>query len=104
MALNQCLYSITSSYYCRDDLFEIVAAIDNMCIIFVNTSCPNDSMRYRVFTPKVMQTCATLQEMTEVIHSFRESGTNIRGVAFGNIHYCALYPAKEELNLRAISA
>ena len=98
MALNQCLYSITSSYYCRDDLFEIVAAMDSMCIIFVNTSCPNDSMRYRVYTPNVVYTCATLPEMTAVIHPFRESGTNIRGVAFGNTHFCALYPATEEPN------
>jgi hypothetical protein len=98
MTLNQYLYSITSSYYCRDDILEIVAAIDNMCIIYVNTSALNDNLRYRVFTPNVMQTCTTLQEVAEVIRSFKESGTSIRGVGFGNTHYCALFPANEEPN------
>ena len=98
MALNQCLYTINSTYYCQDDILEIVAAIDNMYIIFVNTSSLCDNQRYRVFTPTVMQTCRTLQEVAEVIRPFRNLGKSIRGVGFGNTHYCAFYPANEEPN------
>ena len=97
-ALNDCLYSIRSAYYCRDDIFEIVAAIDGMCVIFVNTSSLNDNPRYRIYTPKVMVTCTTLEEVGNVIRPFRDSGTKVRSVAYGNTHYCALYPANEEPN------
>ena len=97
-ALNQCIYTIHSTYYCRDDLFEIVAAMDDMCILFVNTSALNDNPRYRVYSPKAMHTCSTLHELTDVLRPYRDTGTKVRGVGYANTHFCALFPANEEPN------
>jgi hypothetical protein len=97
-ALNQGLYSIRSTYYCRDDIFEIIAAMDDMAIVFVNTTALLDNFRYRVYCPKIMHTCSTLTEVTEVLRPFSDEGKKIRGVGFGNAHYCALFPIDEEPN------
>ncbi len=97
-ALSQCIYTIHSTYYCRDDIFEIIAGMDDMCILFVNTSSLKDNPRYRVYSPNVMQTCSTLQEVADVLSPFRDAGTKIRGVGYGNAHYCALFPATQEPN------
>ncbi len=72
--------------------------MDDMCIVFVNTTALQDNPRYRVYSPNVMHTCSTLQEVADLIRPCREEGKKLRGVGFGNTHNCALYPADEAPN------
>ena len=41
----------------RDDMFDIVAKMDDMCIIYVNTHPQNDQVRYTVYTPTGVHIC-----------------------------------------------
>ncbi len=86
--------------YWRDDIFDIVAKADDMCIIFVNTHPQNDQLRYKVYTPNGgVQTCQNLLEVQNIIRSLCPLGTNVRGVGFDDSsHFCALYPADIDPN------
>jgi hypothetical protein len=81
-----------------ESLLHILAALDDMPIVFVNIAPLPDNPRYRVYCPNVMHTCSTLPEVADVLRPFREGGKKIRGVGFGNAHYCALFPTDEAPN------
>ena len=95
--------SITKEYvklnrsYWRDDIFDIVAKADDMCIMVVNAYPQNDQLRYKVYTPGV-QTCQTLLEVQNIIRPLRSLGKNVRGVGHDSSHFCALYPADIDPN------
>ena len=51
IALSESYVKLSRHYHCRDDMFSIVAKMDDMCIILVNTIPQNEQLRYRVYTP-----------------------------------------------------
>ena len=79
-------------------MFDIVAKMDDMCIIYVNTHPQNDQVRYTVYTPTGVHICPTLMDVQNVIRPFRFLGNNVRGVGFGSSNFCALYPADVDPN------
>jgi hypothetical protein len=96
--------SLTKEYvklnrsYWRDDIFDLVAQADDMCIIFVNACPQNDQLRYKVYTPRGVETCQTLLEVQNIVRPLRSLGKNVRGVGCDSSHFCAFYPADMDPN------
>ena len=104
IALSESYVKLSRHYHCRDDMFSIVAKMDDMCIILVNTIPENEQLRYRVYTPTGVTLCPTLQEVQDIIQPLRYLGKSVRGVGFGTAHFCALYPADEDPNFAGPSS
>jgi hypothetical protein len=104
IALSDSYVKLSRHYHCRDDMFSIVAKMDDMCIILVNTIPQNEQLHYRVYTPTGVTLCPTLQEVQNIIQPLRYLGKSVRGAGFGNAHFCALYPADEDPNFAGPSS
>jgi hypothetical protein len=85
-------------HWCPDDLFPILAVMDNMCILFVNTMAERSEARYRVFNSTGCAVFHTIENMSKLLRSTQENGTTVRGVALGKDHFCSLYPRNMQPN------
>jgi hypothetical protein len=82
-------------HWCSDDLFPILAVIDNMCILFINTMAAHGEARYRVYTSTGCAAFHRMEDMCNLLRSAQDKGTTVRGVALGKDHFCSLeYAAK----------
>jgi hypothetical protein len=96
-ALAQSMDILKSKYWCPDDLFESLAVMGNMDVLFIDTSAQPDILRYRMYGRNGRQHFFTMEQVSAVISAKINYG-NLCGVAFGHGHFCPLYPRNMKPN------
>jgi hypothetical protein len=93
-----------SRHWCAEDIFEALATIDNMCILFIKTRPEPGEPAYKVFRPKVCVVVSMLEDITGVLMQAKAEGLTVRGVALQNAHFCSLYPRNMQPNFAGRTA
>jgi hypothetical protein len=96
-ALAQSMDILKSKYWCPDDLFESLAVMDNMDVMFIDTSAQPGIHRYRMYGRNGCQHFFTMDQVSAVMSAKIKYGS-LRGVAFGHGHFCPLYPRNMQPN------
>jgi hypothetical protein len=91
-------------HWCPEDIFEALAAIDNMCILFIKSMSQPGEPPYKVYLPKVCVLVNRMEDLTCELVKAKEEGLKVRGVALGSGHFCALYPQSMQPNFAGNNA
>ncbi len=91
-------------HWCPEDIFEALAAIDNMCILFIKSMSQPGEPPYKVYLPKVCVFVNRMEDLTCELVKAKEEGLKVRKVALGSEHFCALYPQSMQPNFAGNNA
>ena len=90
--------------WARDDIWELLAQIDEVVILVIDLGSTEHRLRYRVFGPKSVNGSQAIPEATRVLRAFAAAGATIRGVALQDGHYSCLFPIDEQPNFAGANA
>jgi hypothetical protein len=93
-----------SRHWCPEDIFEALATLDNMCILFIKTTPEHGEPAYKVFRAKECVVVRRIEELTFVHMQAKEDGLTVRGVALQNEHFCSLFPRNMQPNFAGTTA
>jgi hypothetical protein len=85
-------------HWCPEDIFEALATMDNMCILFIKSMPQPGEPPYKVYLPKVCVLVYRMEDLTCELVKAKEKGLTVRGVALGSGHFCSLYPRSMQPN------
>ena len=85
-ALAQSMDILKSKYWCPDNLFESLAVMDKMDILFIDTSAEAGIPRYRIYGRNGGLHFCTMEQVSAVMSAKINYG-NLHGVAFGKGHF-----------------
>ncbi len=87
------LWTFRERMLAKNDAPAFLTAIDNMCILFINTMAGHGEGRYRVYTSTGCAVFHRMEDMRNILRSAQDKGTTVRGVALGKDHFCSLHPS-----------
>jgi hypothetical protein len=95
---------LNKRYNPPNEFLESLVLMDNMVILVIDTMAEENVPFYRVYCPLKCLVTHNLENVSWVLRGARESSMKIRGIAYANTQFCALFPRNEKPNFAGPSA
>ncbi len=95
---------LNKRYKTPDEYLESLVVMDKMVILLIDTTAEPNVPRYSVYCPDRCLVTNRMQDVSWLLDGARDRTMKIRGIAYGNTQYCALFPHDEQPNFAGASA
>ena len=87
-----------------DEFFESLVAVDKIIVLFIDAMAAGNATRYKVYCRDRCLVTNNVDQVSQLLRAARDESIKIRGIAYANTQYCALYPRNEQPNFAGTSA